>query len=288
MAAKPGAEAGKPVYIVDGSRTPFLKINDRPGPFSAADLAVAAGRPLLSRQPFDAADLDQIIVGNTAVASTAIDLARSIALRLNCGHQVTGYTVQRGEGSGMQAVDTAARRIATGEADLILAGGTDAMSHAPLQFDEGILRFYSEWQQRPGIADRLRLAMGFDPRWFRLRDPLKATPAQSDLDLKLGDSAEALTETFAISRARIDAYAIQSHQRAGAAVQSSDRPEREPIYSPDGRMFAEDGCIRADASPADFKALPPLYAAEVGRLTAGNSAPRPMAQPGYCSPASRR
>jgi len=58
-----GAYAGgRPVFLVDGLRTPFIKAREKPGPFSAADLAVAAGRSLLLRQPFAAADLDEVIL----------------------------------------------------------------------------------------------------------------------------------------------------------------------------------------------------------------------------------
>jgi hypothetical protein len=60
---------GRPVYVVDGSRTPYVKARGKPGPFSASDLAIAAGQPLLARQPFAAAELDEVILGCRDAAS---------------------------------------------------------------------------------------------------------------------------------------------------------------------------------------------------------------------------
>ncbi|MDH3688854.1 MAG: acetyl-CoA C-acyltransferase, partial [Gammaproteobacteria bacterium] len=113
---------GNNVYIVDGSRTPFLKARGRPGPFAAADLAVATGRPLLGRQPFAAQALDEVILGCAAPSADEANIARVVALRLGCGDSVPGWTVQRNCASGMQALDSAAQNIVTGRSELVLAG----------------------------------------------------------------------------------------------------------------------------------------------------------------------
>ena len=123
---------GRPVFVVDGSRTPFLKTRGKPGPFTASDLGVNAARPLLARQPFEPKDLDEVIFGCIMPGPEEANIARVIALRLGCGNKMPAWTVQRNCGSGMQAVDNAALDIANGRADLVLAGGTEAMSHAPV------------------------------------------------------------------------------------------------------------------------------------------------------------
>ena len=124
---------GRKVYVVDGARTPFLKTRSEPGLFSASDLAVACARPVLARQPFPASLLDEVIVGCVIPAADEANIARLIALRLGCGKRVPAHTVQRNCASGLQAVATAAERIALGRAQLVLAGGAEAMSHAPVQ-----------------------------------------------------------------------------------------------------------------------------------------------------------
>src|SRR5512146_819932 len=118
---------GREVYVVDGLRTPFLKARGIPGPFRAADLAVAAGKALLLRQPFAPEELDEVILGCIIPGPDEANIARVVSLRLGCGKGVPAWTVQRKCGSGMQAIDAAAMDIAHGRAELVLAGGTESM-----------------------------------------------------------------------------------------------------------------------------------------------------------------
>jgi len=92
--------APRAVYVVDGARTPFLKARGAPGPFSAGDLAVAAGRPLLLRQPFGPEELDEVILGCVSPGPDEANIARVVTLRLGCGQKVPAWTVQRNCGSG--------------------------------------------------------------------------------------------------------------------------------------------------------------------------------------------
>src|SRR5262245_65798521 len=100
-----GAEQspGRPVYIVDGARTPFIKAQNKPGPFTPVDLAVEAGRSLLLRQPFDPREIDDVILGSVNVHPDEVNPGRVAALRLVCDAEVTGLTVQRSGGSGVQS-----------------------------------------------------------------------------------------------------------------------------------------------------------------------------------------
>jgi acetyl-CoA C-acetyltransferase len=85
----------EPVYFVDGARTPFLKSKNRPGPFSASDLATQAGRALLARQPFPPDSLDEVILGCAAPSVDEVNIGRVAALRMGCGQKVPGWTVMR-------------------------------------------------------------------------------------------------------------------------------------------------------------------------------------------------
>jgi len=88
-------QAGRPIYIVDGSRTPFLRAAGRPNEFSASDLAVAASRPMLARQPIEPMDLDEVVLGCAMPSSEEANIGRILALRLGCGNDVPGWTVMR-------------------------------------------------------------------------------------------------------------------------------------------------------------------------------------------------
>ncbi len=142
---------GRPVYIIDGSRTPFLRARGKPGPFHAADLAFHVGRVLLFRQPFAAPELDQVILGCVMPGPDEANIARVVALRLGCGDKVPAWTVQRNCASGMQAIDCAARDIAAGHSDLVLAGGVEAMSHAPLLFGNAMAALAGSADMAPAL-----------------------------------------------------------------------------------------------------------------------------------------
>ena len=129
--------AARRVYVVDGARTPFLKAKKGLGPFTGSDLAVAAGRPLIARQPFDATAFDEVIVGAAMPSADEANIGRVVSLRLGCGEKVPAWTVMRNCASGMQAIDTACLNIQVGRSSLVLAGGTDAMSHAPAHVRAG-------------------------------------------------------------------------------------------------------------------------------------------------------
>src|SRR5205085_10555257 len=137
-----GVEA-RPVFIIDGSRTPFLKARGRPGPFTPVDLAVQCGRPLLLRQPFPPDAFDQVLLGCVNVIADEMNPARVAALRLGMGEAMTAFTVQINCGSGMQSIDTGYRYIREGVADLILAGGAESLSHAPLVFSRSAVNWYA-------------------------------------------------------------------------------------------------------------------------------------------------
>src|SRR5437588_4050983 len=134
---------GRPVYIIDGSRTPFIRARGRPGPFTPVDLAVACGRPLLQRQPFPPDTFDQVILGCVSVIADEMNPARVAALRLGMGEAMTAFTVQINCGSGMQSIDTAYRYIRSGVSDLILAGGAEGLSHAPLIFNRRAVGWFA-------------------------------------------------------------------------------------------------------------------------------------------------
>src|SRR5436189_5407371 len=122
----------KDIYIIDGARTPFLKSRNRPGPFSASHLATAAGKALLMWQPFAPTELDEVILGCAAPSVDEVNIGRVAALRMGCGQQVPGWTVMRNCASGMQAVDWGISNILAARAELVLAGGVDALSRPPL------------------------------------------------------------------------------------------------------------------------------------------------------------
>jgi acetyl-CoA C-acetyltransferase len=260
------------VFIVDGARTPFLKARGEPNAFSAADLAVAAGRPLLARQPFAPDAIDEVIVGCMIPAPDEANIARVIALRLGCGKKTPAVTVQRNCASGLQAIANAAERIALGHSHIVLAGGTEAMSRAPIQWNldmvrwlAGMMRAKTPWA-RLGTISRFRLR-NLSPVYtllLGLTDPL--------VKLNMGQTAEVLAHRFGITREQQDEFAVESHRRLAAAFDSGEMKEEvETLYDTRGRFVTEDNGLRRDTDPNQLAKLRPVFDRKYGVVTSGNS-----------------
>lgn len=269
-----GGSAGyaRPVYIVDGARTPFLKAGGRPGPFSAADLAVAVGRGLLARQTFAAEEVEEVILGCVIPAADETNVARVVALRLGCGEQVPAWTVQRNCGSGMQALASAAERIAGGWSDLILAGGTEAMSHAPVLWKKSMVERLADWQQARCIGRKIKVLSHLRPGDLAPVISLLQGLTDPTTGLSMGQTAEHLATRFAISREQMDRFALQSHRRLAAAVDNAGLTEIIPLFTRDGRVIAADEGLRRDGDMDKLAQLKPVFDRSYGQVTAGNSA----------------
>jgi acetyl-CoA C-acetyltransferase len=262
----------RPVYIVDGARTPFLKARGAPGPFTPVDLAVQCGRPLLLRQPFAADAFDRVILGCVNVLADEMNPARIAALRLGMGEAMVAFTVQINCGSGMQALDIAFRDIGQGRADLVLAGGAEALSHAPLVLRREAARWLAKVGQARSAVERTKAAMAFRPAFLRPIVGLERGLTDPISELNMGQTAEVLAHTFDISRHDADVYAAESQRRlAQAAAEGRFDGELEPAFSCDGELFDHDDGVRADTTPDRLARLAPAFEKPWGKVTAGNS-----------------
>ena len=263
---------GRPVYIVDGSRSPQLKANGKPGPFHAADLAVQAGRELLIRQPFAADRFDEVILGCVGPGPDEANIARIAALRLGCGEHTPAYTVQRNCASGMQAVENAALDIASGRAGLVLAGGAEAMSHSPVLLAESMVAWLAAWSRARGLAARSRQLTRLKPMMLKPIIGLLRGLTDPFTGLNMGQTAEKLAWRFDIGREEMDAFAVQSHQRLAAAQQAGLLDaEITPLFDDHGKVWDKDDGVRPDSSVEKLAKLRPVFDRPVGRVTAGNS-----------------
>jgi len=266
----------QPIYIIDGARTPFLKAKNRPGPFSAGDLATQAGRTLLVRQKFSPQDLDEVILGCAAPSVDEVNIGRVVALRMGCGQKVPGWTVMRNCASGMQALDSAIGNILAGRSNLVLAGGVDALSRAPLLYADAMVLWFANMMGARTAGQR---AMMFAKLPFKsvlspvigimkgLTDPM--------VGLLMGQTAENLAHRFGITRQQMDAFSVISHQRVVAAQDggwlAAGAGEVEAVYDRDGNAYPLDDGVRRDSSLENLAKLKPFFDRKYGNVTPGNS-----------------
>ena len=270
----------QPIYIIDGARTPFLKSRNRPGPFAASDLATAAGRALLMRQPFAPEELDEVILGCAAPSVDEVNIGRVAALRMGCGPKVPGWTVMRNCASGMQSIDSGIANMIAGRSHLVLAGGVDALSRAPLLYSEKMVLWFSSFMtartplQKAGMFLKLSPAQMLSPVigiMKGLTDPM--------VGLLMGQTAENLAWRFGITRTQMDEYSARSHARVIRsqenhwldAAHDGLAAELVPLYDAEGNLYADDDGVRKDSTAENLAKLKPFFDRKYGNVTPGNS-----------------
>jgi acetyl-CoA C-acetyltransferase len=262
----------QPVYLVDGARTPFLKARNKPGPFAASDLAVAAGRALLLRQPFAPEALDEVILGCAGPSPDEVNIGRVVALRMGCGLKVPGWTVMRNCASGMQAIDSGIANIISGRSQLVLAGGVDALSRAPLLFSDAMVLWLSGWYAARSTGQKLAALRQFKLSYLAPVIGLMKGLTDPMVGLLMGQTAENLAYRFGITRADMDAYSAMSHARVLAAQKAGHfDSELVSLFDGDGKLYPADDGVREDSTVANLGKLKPFFDKKYGNVTAGNS-----------------
>jgi acetyl-CoA acyltransferase len=257
--------------IVGGARTPFVKAFTELMKLDSIALGVAASRAVIARAGIRGRDIDSVIWGGVILPSLAPNLGREIALDLELPRSVEGMTVTRACASGLQAVTLAAAAIERGEADVVLAGGSDSTSNAEIKLPQKVVHALAPLAFGKATPGDVLGALG---KLTPLSEILPRQPkiAERTTGQVMGEAAEDMGRRNEISREAQDAFAVRSHQRAAQAI-ASGRFEREvaPVEV-NGRWVHADGLVRGDTSVEKLAKLKPVFAKD-GTVTAGNASP---------------
>jgi acetyl-CoA acyltransferase len=250
----------RPVHFVAARRTPTGRLRGALSSVRPDDLAATVVRGLLDTVPqLDPARVDDVYWGAANQAGEDNrNVARMAVLLAGLPESVPGATLNRLCASGLEAITTAARAIASGEADIVLAGGSESMSRAPFVIERPDQAF-------PGAMPTYDTRLG-----WRL-----VNPRMKELHglLAMGETAEEVATRYGVTRERMDAFALASHQKAAAARKEGlFDAEIVPVTRPDGEVVAVDETIREDTTLEKLAALKPVFR-KGGLVTAGNSSP---------------
>ncbi|WLR48584.1 acetyl-CoA C-acetyltransferase [Halobacillus litoralis] len=245
----------KPVYIVEGARTPFGTFGGALKDVDPTDLGVTASKEALKRSGISAEHIDLTIMGNVIHSSqNAPYLARHISLKTGVPHTSPALAVNRLCGSGMQSVVSAAQSIQLGEGETALAGGVESMSLAPHAMRGS--RFGTKLGT-PKVDDML---------WAALTDEY--------IGAGMGVTGENLAEKYEISREQQDEYATRSHKLAAEARSTgkfADEIVAVEIKTRKGtKVVDQDEHIREDTNPESLSKLKPAFKKD-GTVTGGNA-----------------
>jgi acetyl-CoA acyltransferase len=238
---------GRQAVVVDAVRTPMGR--SKGGVFRnvrAEELSVALVRALLARNPaLDPKEIEDVIWGcANQTLEQGFNVARAIALMADLPHETGSQTVNRLCGSSLQALNSAAQSVMTGNGDVFIVGGVEHMGHVPMTHGADIPPEYSRHGAKAGLV--------------------------------MGYTAEFLAIMHRVSREEQDRFALRSHQRAAAAQREGRfAGQMIPIEGHDEEgipvVVDADEVVRPDASLEALAALPPAFNPQGGTVTAGNS-----------------
>ena len=245
------------VVIVSGARTPVGRFGGAFKDLPASDLGAVAIRAAVERAGIGPEDVDEVIMGNVLQADETGYTARRAMLKAGLPEHIPAMTVNRACSSGLEAINLAVQAIATGESEVVVAGGADSMSRVPYLM-RGV-RFEGPRMGDYSVTDGLTLG---------LTCPI--------YDYHMGVTAENVAERFEVSREAQDGMAVDSHQRAvRAQAEGYFDTQIAPVSVPQRRgdpvAVTQDEHPRADTTLEGLGKLRPVFK-EGGTVTAGNSA----------------
>lgn len=256
--------------IVGGMRTPFVKAFNELMELDTIALGVAATSALLRKLDLPRKEIDAVVWAGVVLPPLSVNIGREIVLDLGLPTSVDGMTVTRACASGLQAVTSAAAAIERGDADVVIAGGSDSTSNAPISFPSKVTRTLAPLalsgkatpQDILGALAQLMPISEILPRQPRV--------AERTTGEVMGESAERMAQRNEISRYAQDEFALRSHKRAARAIATGRfDDEVTKIETPSGFVHV-DTLVRADTSLEKLGKLKPVFA-KGGTITAGNA-----------------
>ena len=247
--------ASPSIVVAEGVRTPMAEYNGLFADMTATDLAVLASQEALRRARFEPGEIGHVLVGNVLqTSSDAIYLSRHVGLRAGVPQEVPAVTVNRLCGSGFEALVQAKHRILLGEADVVLAGGTENMSQAPF-----VVR---------GARTGLRLGQG------KLEDSLMSGLFDTVPGLAMAQTSDNVARRHGITREEQDACALESQTKAADAWASGRLAEEVvAVEAKKGRKsvtVSKDDHMTPDTTLEGLAKLSPAFGKD-GMVTGGNA-----------------
>ena len=244
------------VVVAGAVRTPIGKFGGGLASLTAAQLGAAAAREALERAGLEPRQVDETIFGCARQAGGGPNVARQVSHRAGLPQESPAYTINMACGSGLKSIDLAYRAVRDGDAEVVLAGGTESMSRVPY------LLTGARWGYR----------MGDQPAVDGMYQDGFLCPLS---EMVMGETAERLAEMYKISRDEQDAFALRSQQRAAkaaAAGRFDDEIVPVKVAVKGGETeIRRDEHVRPDATLMALGKLPPVFKEEGGTVTAGNS-----------------
>ncbi len=262
----------KKIAIVNGIRTPFIKAWTLFEDMPAQKLGALCVTELLQKTGIDPNLVDEVIIGCVGQPIDAANVARVISLYAGIPKSKRAYTVNRNCASGFEAVTSAVEKISVGMDEIVIAGGAESMSNAPLVFSKEASKIFMKLGRTRNLMEKLSVMSWFRLKHFSPEAALSKALTDPTCGLNMGQTAEVVAKKFAISRERQDKFSLESHLRV-IASRAKLKEEMMTVFIPPSfdKTATEDNGAREGQTIEALTKLKPIFDRYSGTVTAGNS-----------------
>lgn len=252
------------VAIIGGNRIPFARSNSAYTHLSNQDMLTEAIRGLVVKYGLRGEQIGEVVAGAVIKHSRDFNLTRESVLSAGLAPETPCYDIQQACGTGLAAAIQVANKIALGQIDSAIAGGSDTTSDAPIGVSEGLRKILLEINRAKTGKQRLSALKALRPKHF-----IPLTPANREprTNMAMGDHCQVTAKEWGITREAQDELAFQSHKKLAAAY---DEGFFDSLVSPMAGL-AKDNVLRADTTVEKLSTLKPCFDRVNGTMTAGNS-----------------
>lgn len=257
----------KKVAIIGGSRVPFVKSHTSYQGCSNLDLLLASMKQLIKKYHLEGKKLGDVITGSVMNHPFDWNLAREVVLASGLDPETPGLNIQRACGTGLEAANLIALKIASGQIEVGVAGGSDTNSDIPLIGQRELTHWLIQLKKAKSWSQKLGVLSSFNPKWIK---PLVPQVKEPQTGLSMGEHCELMVKEWGLSREDQDQLAFESHQKAARAYEEGFHDDLVSTF----KNLSVDPLLRKDTTKEKLSKLKPAFDfTGVGTLTAGNSTP---------------
>ncbi|MGZ3578681.1 MAG: acetyl-CoA C-acyltransferase [Syntrophales bacterium] len=264
------ADHGRKVVLIDGCRIPFLRAGTGYRDLMSYDLGRLAIVALVKRTQVEPEKINRVIMGCVIANLATTNVAREAALGAGLPVNIPAFTVTMACISANLAITTGVDLIQTGQADIVIAGGTESLSDIPICYRKPMRKKLMETQKYKGLTDYLEF-----PKGIGLKDLLPEIPAIAEFSTgrTMGEDCDRLAARLSVTREEQDRYAVRSHLSAARATAEGilEGEIETVLVPPDFKPTDKDNGFRGDTSLEKMGSLKPAFVKKYGTVTAGNA-----------------
>lgn len=262
--AKAASQGIRRVAVIGGNRIPFARSNTAYSKISNQELLTSALRGLVDRFNLDGMRMGEVVAGAVIKHSRDFNLTRESVLSCGLAPETPAYDIQQACGTGLEAAILVANKIALGQIECGIAGGTDTTSDAPIGVGEGLREILLDLNRAKTTKERLKILGRFRPGYLVPEIPENGEPRTG---MSMGDHCQVTAKEWSIAREDQDRLAWESHQKLAKAYEEGFFDD---LMTPMAGLD-KDNILRPDTTLEKLAALKPCFDRENGTMTAANS-----------------